>query len=160
MKTKIYLILSICLALFNSCEYTWNETETVFITNETSDSIKVAIWGLGLENDTCYFVEPNAVSYKLTDFRYFFFSGRKIKEDTAGAMIGLLIYSPKDSLSIYLNNGHPNDVEKFYQYVTTISDIDNSKRFISANTNIIVNEALLGEMTKNTALTDSIFGLK
>jgi hypothetical protein len=166
MKNKIIIgILLSCFVSFSSCEYSWDINETVYITNETEDSIRVAISNdnIYFNNDyshDLYFVEPNIVSNKLTEIKSFFLGSKVIKENTnKGVVIGFLIYHIRDSTSIFLYNGYPDD-EKFYKYVTTTCDVDNNERIITARTEIFVTEELLKEMTKDTALTDSIFGLK
>ncbi|MCK9509196.1 MAG: hypothetical protein M0Q54_12225 [Pigmentiphaga sp.] len=100
------------------------------------------------------------MSNKLTDIEGFFLGGKTIREDATGVVLGILIYHIKDSASIFLNNGYHQDRNEFYKYISTISDIDNKNRIITARTEIKISDSLLQIMTKDTALTDSIFNLK
>ena len=161
MKTKIihglYLFVSL---LFISCEYPWSVYESIYVANDTTDSIRIALFNDVYPGSdySCYLIAPQSASYKLVDISGFFLGGSKIRESDTGLCFGLLVYHPKDSACIFLNNGYPEDVDEFYKYISTSCDIDNEKRIINAHTEIKITDVMLQEMTKNTQLTDSIFG--
>lgn len=162
-KFKLLYIL-VLIASISSCDPSWEAYVTLFANNTTSKDIMIGVLDktyVNASNDyNIYDVLPGSISTKLES--YVTFNGTGM---VGPKCMDIIVYNKVDSTYIVLSNCADNrelylkHVSEEYTNMPTRTKY-NSVNKCDLNIAIIIDDELLLKMTKNTALTDSIFNLK
>lgn len=156
-----FVVICLFSLVISSCDPAWEADVSVYATNSTSKNIKIK-----MKNNTLYEdyaiseILPNTERIKLTGYSNFNGTGL-----AGSGCLEILIYNSNDSTFTILDNCSENYelyfkyVEEEYFYLPTSTKM-NSVNQCELHVNIVVNDSLLMQMTKNTIFTDSIFGLQ
>jgi len=162
-KFKLLYIL-VLIASMSSCDPLWEVNVTILANNITTTDMMIGVLDktdVKLSNDyNIYNVLSGSSNTKLESYVSVDGTGM------AGAKsMDIIVYNKVDSTYIILNNYsdkrelYLKHVREEYTNMPTRTK-HNSANKCDLNITIIIDDELLLKMTKNTALTDSIFNLK
>lgn len=162
-KFKLIYIY-VFIVCMSSCDPSWEANVTLLATNNTTKDLLIGVvdqTDATLSHDyNIYNILPSSSNTKLESYISIESTG------LAGAKcMDIVVYNKVDSTYIVLNNCG-NNRELYLKYVKEeyanmpTHTKNNSTNKCDLNINITIDDELILEMTKNTALTDSIFKLK
>lgn len=149
------------MILWCSCDPLWIGYEKVYIQNHTDRNMQVRTQYFIAETnveDTLIYLHKNAERQLISDYC----DGGGIIGKPAIRNMKVLIYDVQDSVYYMIKNDVIIDpfFDKFNSFVRVNSTVNERAKTCLYEVDITINDSLISLMTKNTALTDSIFGLK
>jgi hypothetical protein len=160
MKNLIFIgfivFLSICF--FTACDPLWDVNVDVEVSNNSSKNLSVF-----------FLADPNRPTIDTTieiisdtkNNRILFFKSLNLGNPSPGP-VEFIIYNKSDSKILSLKRSENKLYNEFVTEKTSFEKgnyLGNTNK-ADINISLIITDSLLSKMTKNTHLTDSIFGLK
>lgn len=147
--------------LWYSCDPHWIGYEKVYIENQTDKDMQVRIQHFIAKTnveDTLIHLHKKTKRQLISDYC----DGGGIIGRPAIRNMKTWIYDAQNSIYYNIQNDVITDpfFDKFNSFVHVNSTINERSKICLYEVDIIINDSLISLMTKNTALTDSLFGLK
>lgn len=158
IKALKYILIGIIVVCFVSCESDCYLQQLYVVENKTDNEFMVyfeySIYADEVEVEKNSLLAPNESEHILYNEITYRYGG-----DTGTGDFNIWIYNRSDSLYFKINRDEVDGC--FCDYAHVEVETSGSKIPLVKNEfKVIVNETLISKMTKNTSLTDSIFGLK
>ena len=157
MKKQIILILSVfSLLILNSCSSISDSDVTISVTNQTHEEFQIRVMAAGSNISEIVPVSVDAMHSEV-------FNYRTIEDSDAAPLIAnhdIYVYHPVDSVYMLLaiNSGIKN--YKYMKETYYCTGYNNKFYTWDVELEIIIDDAMLNAMTKDTVLTNRIFGLE
>ncbi len=155
---KLFLFAFLSFVIFAACDPVWDVNVDVEVNNNSSENLQV-FFRTDLNRpqfDTIIEIKPNTVENPILSFKSF-----SIGSPSPGP-VEFIIYNVSDSTSLTIKR---YETELYYKVVKETTLFEKGNLFGNACKagiliSLNINDSLLLTMTKDTHLTDSIFGLK